>query len=307
MRRGIGAGPALLLIALLGGLLVACSREHDASPAPAAEPAGLTVLTHGASPRVPLRIGLTAGDVTTLQVRLALSIVQTGGTTDVPVAIPTVTEQLRFRVAAVDATGADVAFEITAAELDRDGTDLSDVEFVRLTAAVQQVVGTTGTARVPGSGANSSVQLELPAGVDASLRASIDDLGDQVGRLVPPLPRAPLGVGARWRVVDTVTSGPTTVERTTTYRLVGRSGPTLRYTATVEQEARRAATDPTVAGRLVSSSATGTVSGRLSLRDLATTSSTRLTGRQQVRTGTGSTARTATQTLTMSVDVTPVG
>ena len=61
------------------------------------------------------------------------------------------------------------------------------------------------------------------------------------------------------------------------------------------------------AGQLVSSSATGTVSGRSSLRDLATTSSTRLTGRQQVRIGTGSTVRTATQTLTMSVNVTPVG
>ncbi len=307
MSRGISARSAPLLIALLGGLLVACSRDHDAGPAPVVEREGLTVLAQGASPRAPLRIHLTAGEVTTLQVRLALGIVQTGGSTDVPVAIPTVTEELRFRVTAADVTGADVAFEITTAELDREGTDLSDVEFVRLTAAAQQVVGTTGTARVPVSGATSSVQVHLPAEVDASLRASIDDLSDQVGRLVPPLPRTPVGIGARWRVVETVTSGSTTVDRTTTYRLVGRSGATLRYTATVTQEARRTVTSPTGAGQLVSSSATGRVSGRLSLQDLATTSSTSLTGRQQLRSGTGDTARTATQTLTMSVNVTPVG
>ena len=307
MRRPLAA---LLALALP---LAACTRHSDPErPAAPAERTGLTVLAAGSTPRRVLRVGLVEGATTTLAVTVSLGLTQDGGATSIPVRTPTVTEEVRFRVDDTGPDGATVSFEIADARLDRSGTDLTDLEFVRLTAAVQQVVGVRGTAVVPPSGSATRLRLHAPAGAAPEVLATLDQLEQQLGRLVPPLPRVAVGRGARWRVTETLRSGGVVVDRTTTYRVVALTGSRVDYEAEVRQEARpdRGAGPSTSAGpaaELVTATVSGTTTGHFSLGDLASSSTTSLRGTQQVRTTDGDASSTATQRLTLRVTVAPSG
>lgn len=273
-RRPLGGSTSLAgfvsltLVVLVS--IVGCTKDApDAkNPAPG-EVSGLTVSSHGAAPRRALKLALTKGDTTTLEVKVAIGLTRTGGASPVTPGLPSVVEKIRFLVTAVDEERATVTFEVTDAQLDRSGTELTDLEFVRLTAATQQVVGVSGVVTVPASGSATRVRIKVPAGASAELRATLADLDDQISRIVPPFPRAAVGKGARWRVVDEVRSAGAVVKRTTTYRIVRITDRGVDYEATVSQTSDSDGSKTSVSG---------TTTGTFSLIDLASSSETSLTG-----------------------------
>jgi hypothetical protein len=232
---------------------------------------------------------------------------------------PATHHRVRFTVTAADDKGYDVAFEVTDAGVDPDGTILTDTQIVELTAAVQQVVGLSGRMRLDRRGSVTAMAVAPgPAGDDDDEdgrrdAARLRDVERQLTAVVPVLPVEPVGRGARWRSTSRSTLAGVDVRQTTTYEITAIDGDQVLYRATITQDAgeqgvpagapdRSGATDgsaPTAA-RLLATAVTGTTTGRLSLTDLISEHETRLVGAQVLDVG-GDPTRRVRQELDLVV------
>ena len=227
-RRGVARrGSCLVLVAAIGVSMGGCGLFTRNSPTvrgPRVEPRtpAVIVLEHGAGPRRPLRFDLPVGTETEVELRVDLHLTQHGddptGTTrpsdrDQPagravvIDPPATYQQVRFTVTGADSSGHDVEFEVVDAGVELEGTILTDVQAVELTAEVQQLVGVRGELRLDRRGAVRSVTFApLPTTAltddpDARARteAQLREVEQQLTSVVPQLPSEPVGRGARWR------------------------------------------------------------------------------------------------------------
>lgn len=304
--RGAGAALALALTAaMLAGVTTGCGLFTRSSPtvaAPPVERTGPTVVLvdPGSPPRRVLRFMPTVGTVTELDLRVDLHLtehpepapgasVPTGAGPAQVVDPPAIHHRIRFTVTGVDDDGHDVVFEVVDGGVDPDGTILTDVQIVELTAAIQQVVGLRGRLRLDRRGAVAAIDYEAEApgngttgttGADDAARQA--DLSRQLRAVVPVLPVDPVGRGARWRTTSRSTLAGVDVRQITTYEVTAIDGQQVLYRATITQDAGEQALPATGTPpvRLLATAVTGTSSGRFSLADLTSEHETRLVGSQ---------------------------
>ena len=318
-RRGVARrGSCLVLVAAIGVSMGGCGLFTRNSPTvrgPRVEPRtpAVIVLEHGAGPRRPLRFDLPVGTETEVELRVDLHLTQHGddptGTTrpsdrDQPagravvIDPPATYQQVRFTVTGADSSGHDVEFEVVDAGVELEGTILTDVQAVELTAEVQQLVGVRGGLRLDRRGAVRSVTFApLPTTAltddpDARARteAQLREVEQQLTSVVPQLPSEPVGRGARWRTAGRSALAGTALRQTTTYEITAIDGDVIIYRATISQSAGEQALEtatngPTAAGddtRLLAAELTGTTNGRVSLVSLASEHETRLVGSQLI-------------------------
>ena len=333
-RRARTALALALTSVVVAGTTSGCGLFTRSSPTVAAPPVRRTgptvvLLDAGAQPRHPLRFPPAVGTVSDLDLRIDLHLTEhpepvTGGTPPEgagPARVvdpPAIHHRIRFTVTAADDDGHDVAFEVVDGRVDPDGTILTDVQIVELTAAIQQVVGLRGRLRLDPRGAVTSVRYDTgptgdgPAADDAdaadsdAAEARRADLTRQLTSVVPVLPREPVGRGARWRTTSRSTLAGVDVRQTTTYEVTAIDGRQVLYRATITQDAGEQ-TFP-VAGvppaRLLATAITGTTSGRFSLADLTSEHETRLVGSQVLDIG-AAPSRRVRQELDLVVSAAP--
>jgi hypothetical protein len=307
-RPAATALAAAVLAVTVGGCgLFTRSSPTVAGPRPTRPSPTVVLLEAGSGPRRILRFTPRVGAVTELELGIDLHLTQrpdgtVGGAAPAgPAQVvdpPATHHRVRLTVTAADDLGYDVAFEVTDAGVEPDGTILTDTQIVELTAAVQQVVGLSGRMRLDQRGSVTSVAVAPGPGdgdndEDGSRNAArLRDVERQLAAVVPVLPVEPVGRGARWRTTSRSTLAGVDVRQTTTYEITALDGDQVLYRATVTQDAgeqdvpadapdRSAATDGSApAARLLATAVTGTTSGRLSLTDLTSEHETRLVGAQ---------------------------
>lgn len=332
---GRRAGTALavaLTATVLAGATSGCGLFTRSSPtvaAPPVRPGGPTVvlLDPGSQPRRLLRFAPTVGTVSELDLRIDLHLTEhpeptPGGTAPAdagPAQVidpPAIHHRIRFTVTGADDDGHDMAFEVVDGGIEPDGTILTDVQIVELTAAIQQVVGLRGRLRLDPRGAVSSISYDAGStgvgptdgtgdGGDGTVLRQAD-LTRQLTSVVPVLPLDPVGRGARWRTTSRSALAGVDVRQTTTYEITAIDGQQVLYRATIAQDAGEQALP--VAGappaRLLATAITGTTSGRFSLDDLTSEHETRLVGSQVLDVGTEP-SRRVRQELDLLVSAAP--
>lgn len=233
--------PRLAAVVLLGAGLglgvVACSdgaERSDAAERSASTTAPSTtttvpdvdvrVLDPGAEPRRELRYRLAEGTSTPATFTTDLELEQERAGVRQRLDAPPVRQTLAHRVAAVADDGtATVESEVVAVEVRAAGTGLTVAEVDELQRQLDPLARSTSTLEVgprgevrgfepaPADGEGAGEEGEQGRGADGS-----DDLVATVLGLAPVLPEEPVGVGARWQVVEEVEiEGRTaTVQRT---------------------------------------------------------------------------------------------
>ncbi len=298
VRRPSPVAAAIVLgacVAVLAATLGGCGLfDDDAGPTTTTPSTSSTttappsaVLDEGQAPRKELRLAFTEGDTTTVTVALDLDVTQDAGGTTQELDTPVVTETVRFTVDAVDGAAADVSFAFTAVALDASGTDLTAEEQATLTEDLQGLVGLGGSGRVTDRGAFTEFGYDLPADLDPSVSATLEQFEDQLGTLSLPLPAEPLGIGGRWRTTVRSTLAGVTLDQVTTYEITDFTDTGVSYTATSTQSGGAQDLDPATlpdgtTARLVSSDVSGTGSGTLDLSSLVATASSELAGTQVI-------------------------
>ena len=301
----------LLVLAPLLAVVAACGLFEGERPtlsptSTTVVPTEPSVLDPGREPRRVLRYELTAGQETTSVISVRMSVDQTSEGSSELIASPGLSQTIRFTVTGVDGSGADLAFVVESAEVDRSGTTLSDEDLFFLTGSVRQLVGLTGSARITDRGAMESFVFEAPDGLDGALVSALELATGRPDTLTLPLPSEPVGVGARWETVTSIDLGSNRIDQTAVYTVTEIDGNLITYTGTISQRGSHRSSDgPVTPG---TGGHQGTVEGRLDLSALTPVSSTTLSGTitQTLPTDSG-TPREVVQVQEMAVTVSSMG
>lgn len=269
------------------------------------------VLDAGQPPLAPLRLQFAEGDTTTVAITVDLDVSQASSGTRQELDTPAVREVVALTVDGVVDGEAMVSLAFTEASVIRSGTDLSDAEAAEIDQDLAALVGVRGSGRISEFGELTSFRYDLPAGLDPSVRTTLERSRGELDALALPLPADPVGVGARWRATTTSRIGGFPLRQETTYELTGLEDGVVRYTAEVRQFAENqdvALEDlpEDTTARLVSSRVEGTASGTMDLASVAATAESSLAGTQVIDLArTGEADRRLTQQLGITVLVEP--
>lgn len=293
-------------------------READAGPTGVTDSATSVpqteVIDAGVAPRSARRFQLTAGTSADLSMLVDVSIDQeSAGTTQI-LDTPAVMQQVTVTVTEVSPDGKTAVVGVTLGQigLDPAGTDLTEPEIADLSAELDALVGLRGSATVGELGEVRDFEYLPPEGASARTIKVLDDVAAQLVAITIPLPREPIGRGARWRARTRSHFGGVTSVQETTYELTAVEGDRLSYRATVVQRALPGDIAPEAPGagsraRLVSGDMRGTTTGTSDLTDLTATFETDLSGTQVVELdGPGSPTR-STQRLSLTARVEEAG
>lgn len=307
--------PVAALSILAVGALASCSFfDDERTSSPTIAPGATTsttmpapeVLDTGRSPRKELRLRFAEGAITTVALSLDFDLTQRAGGAEQGLDSPVVRETVRFTVERTRGDEAAVSFVFTTASVDGEGTDLTGQELLELSTDLEQLVGLGGTGTITALGSFTSFAYDLPDGLEPEVVAVLDQAEEQLSALALPLPREPLGVGARWRTTTRVSLSGIVLDQVTTYEVTGLTDTEVAYTALTSQTAARQTIDPATlppgtTAELVSADIDGTTTGTLDLGSLLATSSSTQSGTQEVDLRTG---RVPSQRLTQQIDLT---
>ena len=195
MRR-FSAVAVLLLSASLGAVLAAQSAAPTTT--------GITLVSPGAEPRALLRYHPVAGAknraAMVMDMRMTMDV---GGMAAPAMNMPRITSDVEMGVTAVNADG-DITFSTRSTNMKIDTTNTDPV----LAAAMQGALPATGGVAAGGvmssRGEPRDVKLDA-ASMSAEAQAFVGQFQDAMRQVQAGLPAEPVGVGAQWDVVSTVT------------------------------------------------------------------------------------------------------
>jgi hypothetical protein len=227
-------GLILLALALEPGC-GGCSEEGRSSA-----PAGvtLTLLDDGREPRRVLRYPAEPpppGKMS-LDLRLAMKM-EVPGSPVPPVTMPGLRLELDIEGARA---GQSNRYDFTVKDADLTGTDSAHPSLLaEMRKGVGSLVGAAGHLVVEPRGFRSELSLALPGGIGQELGQFVNSARLAIGQMVVPMPLEPIGAGAKWEVVETVTQDGITVRERTYYQLVALDGPRARIRTQTAQSAER--------------------------------------------------------------------
>ncbi len=242
------------------------------------EPPRIELLSAGAEPRVKLRYKLPADAQERMFLTMNTSVTAMG----TPMALPTMT--LLMDIQLLEKIGEDAArysFELTGSKVEaKEGVQEQVVTMTR--QALEQAHGMKGTVVVDSRGFNREMTMEMPPGLSAETRSMMESSMQGMDQLASPLPEEPVGVGARWKVSQTVEQNAMKIDQALTYELVELHGDEGTLAVVMEQSAepQKVALPgmPTgAAAELVSLESKGKGTVKLNLDELAPESKMQLT------------------------------
>lgn len=199
-----------LLCALTWGApdALATSRGNLAVPADTS----VTLLGAGQAPRKPLRYRYRAGDTVAMTMDMTMSMgMEMGGRLVPPQTMPTMRMAAVLTVKAVT-PGGDSTLDFLLKDVGLLGTaGFTPAQRQQFTAAVTPLKGFRGTLVVTNRGVSKGMTYQTPAGLDPAAQQILQNLSHQMKQLSTPLPKEPVGVGARWRVVIPMKGPPLTM------------------------------------------------------------------------------------------------
>jgi hypothetical protein len=179
-------------------------------------PASFELLDAGAEPRAAIVLGAKQGDRMVVRIGLALQVAMKLGTNDVP---KTTLPPLEVGVSAeVMKVGDAIEVELRVVDVRIDDAAVAS-ERVKsaVEATVEALRTSTGSLVLARDGRVQSISMS--SGHDA-IESKAAGLDHALVELLPAFPTEPVGVGARWKLVQPVVRGGVTLQRTSEFRLV---------------------------------------------------------------------------------------
>lgn len=198
------------------------AAEFVALPRRAAAPEGLVLDDAGAEPRRVVAWRARKGQREQVQLSLGLEVALALGTRVVPsTTIPALTVSLLCEVVSTGREASALALSVTDVQVPSvDGAVATPRVQQALTRVAEELRTTSGTLEFGADGRLG--RLELSSSADGGARELAPERGGLVAalqELLPVMPRAPIGVGARWTVTQTVRREGATLQQTREHHL----------------------------------------------------------------------------------------
>lgn len=206
-------------------------------PASAAQPL-VELLEAGSGTKKELRLSPKVGATESLKMVLELQMGMDMGKAPRITKVPPMDMVLSARVTDVKDGTIRYTVELTGSELQKvDTSKMTDEDrklFQGVSSQLGQLVGTTGTVVVTDRGQLVSTDLKAPPG---NAERQFLHLKRGLAHASIPFPSEPVGVGARWKVVEPVKESGLHLEQTAIYTLKGFEGNSASIEVTIEHSA----------------------------------------------------------------------
>jgi hypothetical protein len=205
--------------------------DDDASPLGSGPLPAVTLVSAGSAPRRVLRYDVKDGQRETLDMLMNVGMqMEISGHTLPNIPVPPMRAVMSLEVTQADAAGFVYTFSIDRFDAQSaPGTSSTMLSILRQKLA--PVVGTRGTASMTSRGFVRGAHVDVPSGVDPTIRRSMLGLEHSMRDMAHPLPEAAVGVGARWDVASNVVVNSMHVQQVLHCHLTSLRG----HRATIEE------------------------------------------------------------------------
>jgi hypothetical protein len=203
-----------------------------------ANPVKTELLNAGAEPRRELKFRPTANSTQKMMMTMGMSMQMTIGETPIPkTAIPKMVLQIDSRIQRVDPSG-DIhcSFGYTDIRAIADKDTAPEV-LAAMKKSLKSMVGIKIDLVVGSNGQMKSKNLSLPRNIDPTIKQSLAQLDRSMEQIATPLPVEKIGLGAKWRVNNSIQLSGIKFDRSVTYEVVELNDIGMTVKATIAQSA----------------------------------------------------------------------
>lgn len=227
-------------------LVVACTLVAGVAPralsqAPAMEgypavgsPATVTLLEAGAAPKKALRYAVPAGQKAQADMTMSMSMAMNMAGMSMPMDLPGMKMTMAVAVTGVAPNG-DITYDLGFTGLTFDSSAGANPTIAAALQPLQaSITSIKGSATISSRGVTKSSKIDA---ADPSLQQMLGQVTSTAENLAMPFPEEAIGVGARFEVRNTVSSGGQTMFQKSIYQVVSIEGSTVSLKITSEQTA----------------------------------------------------------------------
>lgn len=214
----------MTVLAALTGCSEATDKDATSKPTSSgkARESNVKLLDAGAEPRQPLRFQVQVGDVQRMSMRMVNSTSMRIDGTAVPAAeVPPMVLGMRVEVTDIGSDGViESTFAYDSADVEGAGATSEQLEEV----LEDNLLGVTGELEVTDTGEFVDGDMDIPSGIDPSMRAMLRSIEKQMSGLTVPLPSEEVGIGAVWTAETQTAINDIEVNSIYRFELVEHSG-----------------------------------------------------------------------------------
>jgi hypothetical protein len=196
------------------------------------------LISAGESPRNEIRFQPKSGQTESMIMTMKMSQKMTiDGTTFPSPASPTQKFTLKMSIKDVASNGdVNYEFEFANIELIDDPKNPSPLAPIMMNM-LKPMIGSKGSAVVSNRGLTKKSEFKFNDGMPPQLKTMLDGMMDSVGKISSPVPEEPIGLGGKWKVVQTMTTNGMTLKQISTHELTKRSADGFEIASKISQEA----------------------------------------------------------------------
>lgn len=235
--------PALLLALTIVGMSTPAAPHaqvpQQAAPAMEGYPAvgappTVKLVSPGAEPRKALRYSIPAGQKSSADMTMNMSMAMSVGGMSMPMDLPGMKMTMALSVTNVAPSG-DITYDVAFTGMTFDETAGANPAIAAALQPMQaSITSLKGTATVSNRGVTKSTNF---TNADPSVQQLMGQMTSSAENLSNPFPEEAIGVGAKWEVRAATSAGGQTIFQKTVYEVVSINGSTVALKVTTEQTA----------------------------------------------------------------------
>ncbi len=153
------------------------------------------------------------------------------------VKLPATAMTMKTVVTKVDNKG-DIHYQFSYSNVDVMGNTTFPPQVLNaMRSQIKKMVGMSGSAIVDNLGQTKEASFVLPEGLDQNTKQMLEQTFNSLEQLYSPLPEQAVGIGAKWRVSSSPSTGGMKLTNVTTYELVSLKDNVATLNVSVEQHA----------------------------------------------------------------------
>jgi hypothetical protein len=170
----------------------------------------------------------------TMDMDMAMSV---GGQTQPAFDSPPIKMTMESEVKKVDANG-DIHTDFSYSDADVVAAKNTQPQLVNaMRAQVKKLVGLRGSMIVDNQGNTKQANFNTPETLDPNTKKMVEQMVTSLKQLSSPVPSEAVGVGAKWKIPNSVTANGMTMNQSSTYELVDIKDNVASLQVSMEQQA----------------------------------------------------------------------
>ena len=157
---------------------------------------------------------------------------------EIPTKLPSTVMKMETTVTKVEPNG-DIHYSFRYVDSDiANGGNMSPRVADVMRSQMKQLNGITGTFVIDDRGQVKSANFKIPKNIDPNTKQMLDQMSQSMETLSAALPAEPVGVGAKWRVIQPFQAGGIALTQVSTYELISVNNGVVTMKGSVSQDAK---------------------------------------------------------------------